>query len=89
MVELEQSNAPDFLLLFEAVQDVTELDSISDPTKAVVYQVKKKDTGTWSWSVLTGTSAPKQPKAAKKKKNAASATPVPTCCIPDDHMVAY
>lgn len=78
MVELEQSNAPDFLLLFEAVQDVTELDSISAPTKAVVYQVKKKDTGTWSWSVLTGTSAPKQPKTTKKKKNVAPAAQVPT-----------
>ncbi|SDZ60163.1 protein of unknown function, partial [Delftia lacustris] len=78
MVELEQSNAPDFLLLFEAVQDVTELDSINAPTKAVVYQVKKKDTGTWSWSVLTGTSAPKQPKTTKKKKNVAPAAQVPT-----------
>lgn len=77
MVELEQSDAPDFLLLFEAVQDVTELDSVSAPTKAAVYQVKKKDTGTWSWSVLTGTSAPKHPKTAKKTKSAASAPAVP------------
>lgn len=80
MLELEQSNAPDFLLLFEAVQDVTELDSVSVPTKAAIYQVKKKDNGTWSWSMLTGISAPKRPKAAKKVKSAAStpAAPKPT-----------
>ncbi|MBB6366622.1 hypothetical protein FHR56_001735 [Xanthomonas sacchari] len=78
MLELEQSNAPDFLLLFEAVQDVTELDSLSAPTKAAIYQVKKKDTGTWSWSVLTGTSAPKQPKPAKKSAASGPAAPVPT-----------
>lgn len=74
MLELEQSNAEDFLLLFEAVQDLTELDSVSTPTKAAVYQVKKKDTGSWSWSVLTGTSAPKQPKAVKKAMSSGSAT---------------
>lgn len=77
MLELEQSNAPDFLLLFEAVQDVTELDSVSVPTKAAIYQVKKKDDGTWSWSMLTGISAPKRPKAAKKVKSAASAPAAP------------
>ena len=88
IVELEQSNAPDFLLLFEAVQDVTELNSVIAPTKAVVYQVKKKDTGTWSWSALTGTSAPKQPKAAKKTKSAASAptSPVPTAAPSFDNV---
>lgn len=77
MVELEQSNAPDFLLLFEAVQDVTELNSVSAPTKAAIYQVKKKDTGSWSWSVLTGTSAPKLPKITKKTKSAAGAPAAP------------
>ena len=82
LLELEQSNAPDFLLLFEAVQDVTELDSVSAPTKAAIYQVKKKDTGTWSWSVLTGTSVPKQPKAAKKTKSATSAPAAPTPTAP-------
>ena len=82
LLELEQSYAPDFLLLFEAVQDVTELDSVSAPTKAAIYQVKKKDTGTWSWSVLTGTSVPKQPKAAKKTKSATSAPSAPTPTTP-------
>ncbi|MFT0171478.1 dsDNA nuclease domain-containing protein [Paraburkholderia mimosarum] len=69
MLELEQANATDFLLLFEAVQDVTELDSSAAPTKATVYQVKKKDSGTWSWSALTGTTAPK---ASKSSKSAAA-----------------
>lgn len=59
MVELEKANEPDFLLLFESVQDVAELDSATAPTRAKVYQVKKKDAGTWTWSVLTGMVAPK------------------------------
>jgi hypothetical protein len=81
MVELEQSLAPDFLLLFEAVQDVTELDSATAPTKASVYQVKKKDNGSWTWGVLTGTTAPKPvkpPKAAKISKAGASTAPAPS-----------
>ena len=59
MLELEQSGAEDFLLLFESVQDVTELDSASIPTFAHVYQVKKKDRNEWSLSDLTGTTVPK------------------------------
>jgi len=66
MVELEKANE-DFLLLFESVQDVAELDSATSPTRAKVYQVKKKDAGTWTWSVLTGTVAPKDPSATPKK----------------------
>lgn len=64
MLELEQSGANDFLLLFESVQDVAELDSASQPTFAHVYQVKKKDRGEWSWLFLTGTTDPN----AKTKK---------------------
>lgn len=64
MVEMEQANEPDFLLLFEAVQDVTELDSINAPTRARVYQVKKKDRGEWTWSALTGTTAPPKKKSS-------------------------
>lgn len=45
MVELEQAGEIDFLLLFETVQDVTELDSSYTPSRARVYQVKKKDRG--------------------------------------------
>lgn len=64
MMELEKANEPDFLILFESVQDVAELDSVTAPTRAKVYQVKKKDSGTWTWSVLTGTV---EPKAAPSK----------------------
>jgi hypothetical protein len=60
MLEMEQAREPDFLLLFETVQDVTELDSANTPTYARVYQVKKKDRGEWTWSVLTGTTLPKK-----------------------------
>ncbi|MBN9626028.1 MAG: hypothetical protein ABS43_28675 [Bordetella sp. SCN 67-23] len=69
MMELEKANEPDFLILFESVQDVAELDSVTAPTRAKVYQVKKKDSGTWTWSILTGTVEPKAPssKAAKAK----------------------
>ena len=62
MLELEQSDAEDFLLLFESVQDVTELDSASTPTSARIYQVKKKDRNEWSLNDLTGTTVPKSSK---------------------------
>lgn len=69
MMELEKANEPDFLILFESVQDIAELDSVTAPTRAKVYQVKKKDSGNWTWSVLTGTVEPKAPssKTAKAK----------------------
>lgn len=73
MVELEKANEPDFLLLFESIQDVAELDSATAPTRARVYQVKKKDAGTWTWSVLTGTVAPKNPQPNPKKSSKTSA----------------
>ncbi len=53
MFELEESGADDFLVLFEAVQDVAELDSETDPSSIRIYQVKKKDRGEWEWSHLT------------------------------------
>lgn len=62
MFELEQSGAEDFLLLFESVQDVTELDSALTPTFAHIYQVKKKDRNEWSLNDLTGTTVPKSSK---------------------------
>lgn len=60
MVEMELANEPDYMLLFETVQDVTELDSEHSPTRVRVYQVKKKDRGEWTWSVLTGTKVPQK-----------------------------
>lgn len=58
MFELEESGANDFLILFEAVQDVAELDSETDPSSIRIYQVKKKDRGEWEWSHLTRLPAP-------------------------------
>ncbi|ODP35233.1 hypothetical protein A9762_11120 [Pandoraea sp. ISTKB] len=76
MIELEKANEPDFLLLFESIQDVAELDSATTPSRARVYQVKKKDAGTWTWSVLTGTSAPKAPSPKQSKSTKAITAPV-------------
>jgi hypothetical protein len=53
MFELEASGADDFLFLFEAVQDVAELNSSTAPSSIRIYQVKKKDRGEWEWSGLT------------------------------------
>lgn len=65
MLELEQAGVEDFLLLFESVQDVTELDSASTPTFAHIYQVKKKDRNEWSFNDLTGTTVPKSVKTMR------------------------
>lgn len=63
MVEMEQSKESDFLLLFQAIQDITELDSGVSPTRVRIYQVKKKDRGEWTWPTLTGTAAPSKRKS--------------------------
>lgn len=65
MFELEESGADDFLILFEAVQDVAELDSETAPSSIRVYQVKKKDRGEWEWCHLTRLPAP----AKKRRKD--------------------
>lgn len=83
MMELEKANEPDFLILFESVQDVAELDSETAPTRAKVYQVKKKDSGTWTWSVLTGTVEPKVSPAPSKKTVKAKAAPQKSPKAPD------
>lgn len=62
--ELKQHGAKDFLILFESVQDVAELDSEVAPTRIDIYQVKKRDSGEWSFNLLTG--LPK-PDGRKKK----------------------
>lgn len=54
MFELEDGGADDFLLLFEAIQDVAEFDSCISPTSITIYQVKKKDRNEWSWNEITG-----------------------------------
>ncbi|QNU42039.1 DUF4297 domain-containing protein [Mixta calida] len=75
MIELEKANEPDFLFLFESVQDIAELNSSTNPTQAKVYQVKKKDAGSWSWSVLTGTVTPKDSSSTTKKPRKVNSAP--------------
>lgn len=74
MVELEQSKSPDFLLLFEAIQDIAELDSVAAPTSITVYQVKKKDRKEWAWREITGLPTP--PKAHPVTKEKVTASPI-------------
>ena len=58
MFELEGGGATDFLILFEAAQDVAELDSETAPSSICIYQIKKKDRGEWEWSNLTRLPSP-------------------------------
>lgn len=66
MFDLENSGAEDFLFLFEAIQDVAEMDSEQLPSKVCIYQVKKKDRGEWKWKDLTSLFDPGQTKAASQ-----------------------
>jgi Cap4 dsDNA endonuclease len=68
MFELEGAEQTDFLLLFEAVQDVAVLDSAHAPTKIDIYQVKKKDRNEWTWASLTNLHTPKLGKPTKNPK---------------------
>jgi hypothetical protein len=52
--ELKQDGSNDFLLLFESIQDVAEFDSETAPSRVDIYQIKKKDSGEWSFNELTG-----------------------------------
>lgn len=66
MFELEKSGTRDFLFLFEAIQDVAELDSADNPSSIRIYQVKKKDRGEWSWHELTNLLEPGKRRRASK-----------------------
>jgi hypothetical protein len=68
MFELESGEQPDYLVLFEAVQDVAILDSTLAPTKIEIYQVKKKDRNQWTWAELTNLHTPKPGGPSKKPK---------------------
>ena len=68
MFALEDENAPDFLFLFEAIQDVAILDLSETPTKIGLYQIKKKDRGEWTWAGLTKLHEPADPPKALKCK---------------------
>ena len=76
MFELEESGADDFLILFEAVQDVAELDSETAPSSIRIYQVKKKDRGEWEWSHLTRLPAPAKKRRADKTTDEIKDSPI-------------
>jgi hypothetical protein len=76
MFELEESGVDDFLILFEAVQDVAELDSESAPSSIRIYQVKKKDRGEWEWSHLTRLPAPAKKRRADKTTDEIKDSPI-------------
>ena len=69
MFSLEEQNVPDFLFLFEAIQDIAILDSEEAPTTVRLHQIKKRDRGEWSWAGLTKRHEPDDPaKPTKKRK---------------------
>ncbi len=61
MFELEEAGAKDFLFLFEAIQDVSIVDSCISPTTICIYQIKKKERKEWTWADLTALHQPKDP----------------------------
>jgi hypothetical protein len=64
IVELATADEPDFLILFESLQDIAEFDHAQAPTNAKIYQLKTKDTGEWTWKALTAL-----PIQSRKKRN--------------------
>ena len=66
----QQLGRQDFLLLFEAIQDVAILDSVSTPKSIEIVQVKKKDRGEWAWGALTNLHTPPSPAKAARRKTA-------------------
>jgi hypothetical protein len=78
IIELADANEPDFLILFESIQDVIEFNNSANPTKAKVYQLKMKDTGAWTWKDLTAL-----PPSVRKNKNSSElTTPKPFTASP-------
>lgn len=76
MFELEKSGAQDFLFLFEAIQDIVELDSSDSPSSIRIYQVKKKDRGEWKWNELTNLLEPDKKKAEKQPPSDIKSSPI-------------
>ena len=84
IIELVGADVPDFLILFETIQDVLELDSANAPTRARIYQLKMQKTGEWTWKSLTG--LPAQPR--KKKGSTDMTEPVPFTKTPIGKLAA-
>lgn len=69
MIQLEDDGAPDYLILFEAIQDVAILDSATTPTSVAIYQVKKRERREWAWLDLTALHPPKHPRKTRRTSN--------------------
>lgn len=73
VVELEKEKKKDYALVCEYVQDVAEFDSSGEPSTIRLYQLKKRETGYWKASDLTGQTGkkkvPKQDKPVIKLLN--------------------
>jgi hypothetical protein len=52
VLALEEAGAQDYAIIFQYLQDVMVIESATAPTKAELYQVKKKDKGLWRRSEL-------------------------------------
>lgn len=84
LIKLEESGQGDFMFLFEALQDVSVLDSSTAPTSICIYQVKKKDRNEWKWGGLTSLPEPEDPSKPKKKASSkASSSTKPAKAVPD------
>ncbi|WP_249693014.1 dsDNA nuclease domain-containing protein [Stappia sp. WLB 29] len=68
MFSLKEKDTPDFLVLFEVVQDIAILDSPNTPSTIEVFQVKKKDRMEWTWTMLTNLHNPDDPSKKTKVK---------------------
>lgn len=69
MIELKKSGSNDFLFIFEAVQDISILNSAISPTKIEVYQLKKLERKEWTWASLTHLHTPVDPNSEKKSSS--------------------
>jgi len=68
MFKLEAEGVPDFLVLFESLQDVAVLNSATTPSEVKIYQIKKKDRNDWSWNDLTHLTIPQKETSGDKKR---------------------
>lgn len=69
MFELENEHVSDYLFLFEAIQDIAELDSSSTPQAIRIYQAKKKEGKNWAWKELTNLDKPKNDLSPQQLSN--------------------
>lgn len=54
VTQLEQAGQGDYMFVCEFAQDIAEFDSSTSPVKLTLYQLKKKEDGYWTPTLLTG-----------------------------------